>query len=82
MKRTLLIPGCLIIVVVIPGLLKTFFISERKEQVHAPNKEGAYVTKGQLLFKPDDEDTRLITAEFKAKLTETELLLLSGKLIQ
>jgi outer membrane protein len=29
-----------------------------------------------------DADTRLITAEFKAKLTETELLLLSGKLIQ
>ena len=29
-----------------------------------------------------DADTRLITAEFNAKLTETELLLLSGKLIQ
>jgi outer membrane protein TolC len=29
-----------------------------------------------------DASTRLVTAEFKAKLTETELMLLSGKLIQ
>jgi membrane fusion protein (multidrug efflux system) len=143
--------------VVILGLLRTFLISDRKEQVNTPNKnpvvpvecfiakdtlvnypfetvgtisaieqveivseinrkitsiflkEGAYVAKGQLLFKLDDADINArinkliievklaeanesrekvlllkggISQERKAKLTETELLLLSGKLIQ